>query len=74
MGVAGPTPVRSLFLDWSSMAIGGILTQQRVGAKCGGRSDAVEDGVDGEVPRIGAGRPQQEIQRRRADGTLAPRD
>src|ERR1700728_1970835 len=44
MGVAGPTLVRSLFLDWSSIAIGGILTQQGAGAKCGSRCDAIEYG------------------------------
>src|ERR1700683_13458 len=44
IGVARPTLVRSLFLDWSSMAIGGILTQEPAGTKCGERFDAIEDG------------------------------
>src|ERR1700728_1826828 len=44
MGVAGPTPVRSLFLYWSSMAMGAILTQEPAGAKCGGPRGAIENG------------------------------
>ena len=51
MGVAGPTLVRSLFLDWSSMANGAILTQQRVGSKCGGRSETIEASSAADTPR-----------------------